>query len=233
MPIIKSIKTQGGASLTWHRIARQAVGFLDAHNVAVLEVQSWPTIDDFVAQAGLAFTHQFTFTVPLVGLRGDSFLADCEQALINDPDGLLYGGSLAPLPTDLDMLKVLRWAQMKQMRDFAAALPIVVDGAVFDADSKSVDNVRGAIQGMEISGAATIAWTLFDNSVRVLTLDELRHVGAAIMARVDACYQQARELRLLIEAANTPEDVAAINWPPVVQTPALRSTLPNGEAPTQ
>lgn len=212
MPIIKSIKTQGGATLTWHRIARQAVGFLDAHNVAVLEVQSWPTLDDFVAQGGLAFTHQFTFTVPLVGLRGDSFLADCEQALVNDPEGLLYGGSLAPLPTSLDMLKALRWAQMKQMRDFSAAQPIDVDGLRFDADARSVDNIRGAIQGMEIAGATSIAWTLFDNSVVTLTLEELRAVGVAILSRVDVCYQRARELRDQIEAATAPEAVAAIVW---------------------
>jgi len=212
MPIIKSITSPGGAVLTWHRIARAGVGFLDAHSVAVLEVQSWPSVDDFIAQSGLAFTYQFTFTVPLVGLRGASFLEDCEQALVGDPSCLLTGGSLAPLPTDLEMLKALRWAQMKQMRDFAAAQPIDVGGQRFDADAKSVDNIRGAIQGMEISGATSIAWTLFDNTVATLTLEQLRAVGVAILSRVDACYQRARDLRAQIETATTAEAVAAIVW---------------------
>lgn len=224
MPIIKSITSPGGASLAWHRIARAGIGFLDTHNVAVLEVQSWPSVDDFIAQSGLTFTHQFTFTVPLVGLRGESFLEDCEQALVDDPTGLLHAGSLAPLPSSLDMLKALRWAQMKQMRDFAAMQPIDVDGVRFDADPKSVDNVRGAIQGMEIAGAESIAWTLYDNTVRVMTLEELRQLGAAIMARVDACYQVARDLRSQIESASTAEAVAAVVWPPIVQTPALPAT---------
>lgn len=212
MPIIKSITSPGGAALTWHRIARAGVGFLDAHSVAVLEVQSWPSVDDFIAQSGLAFTYQFTFTVPLVGLRGASFLEDCEQALVGDPSCLLNGGSLAPLPTDLEMLKALRWAQMKQMRDFAAAQPIDVGGQRFDADAKSVDNIRGAIQGMEISGATSIAWTLFDNTVATLTLEQLRAVGVAILSRVDACYQRARDLRAQIETATTAEAVAAVVW---------------------
>lgn len=212
MPILKKFTTAGGLELAWHRVVKAEAGFLDQHSVITLTVYSWPSMEAYIANQGQRFSWQEYVTIPQIRVDGTDFLGSCERAVVDLPESPYFQGAITTLPSDLTLARDLRWAQMKQMRDFAASQPIDVNGQRFDADAKSVDNIRGAIQGMEIAGATSIAWTLFDNSVTTLTLDQLRAVGVAILSRVDACYQKARDLRTQIEAATTVEAVAAVVW---------------------
>lgn len=215
MPILKKITTPGGAEIAWHRVVKAEAGFLDQHGVVTLTVYSWPSMDAYIANQGQRFSWQDYVTIPQLRVEGADLVGSCEKALVDLPESPFAQGSITPLPTDLEMARELRWAQMKQMRDLVSTQPIEFDGSVFDADAKSVEFVRGAIQGMEINGAPQIVWTLADNSTRVMTLEQLRALGAAIMSRINACHEVARGLREQIfdPSRNNPEQVLQVVWP--------------------
>jgi hypothetical protein len=72
---------------------------------------------------------------------------------------------------------------------------------------KAVDHGRngGAI-------GFTIDWTLADNSVRTLNQADMIAVGVALGQHVQTQFTKAQALRLQIETASTPEQVAAVVW---------------------
>ena len=59
----------------------------------------------------------------------------------------------------------------------------------------------------------SIGWTCADNSVVVVTADDLRGVIAAAAVRSNALHVIYRELKEAVQAATTNEEVESINWP--------------------
>lgn len=216
MPILKATTTGGGASISWHRVSKIEVGLLDAHNVAVLTVHSWPSIDAYIENQGGMFTWTSYVPLPLAVLaQGPDVLGACQQALVSQEGCFLNGGSIAEAPSDLDMARQLRWAQIKQTRALLSTGVIEFEGLVYDGDDTAVDNIMRSIAKMRVLGEESRRWTLADNTAVSLTVAKLEQLGAAIGDRTDNCHEITRTLyrRVMDPALTDVAQVAAVIWP--------------------
>ena len=118
MPILKKFTTTGGLELAWHRVVKAEAGFLDQHSVITLTVYSWPSMEAYIANQGQRFSWQEYVTIPQIRVDGTDFLGSCERAVVDLPESPYFQGAITTLPSDLTLARDLRWAQMKQMRDF-------------------------------------------------------------------------------------------------------------------
>ena len=55
-------------------------------------------------------------------------------------------------------------------------------------------------------------WTLADNTVQTFNATELKQIGQALGAHVNACHVKARGLRDQINAAQTEAELSIITW---------------------
>ena len=115
-------------------------------------------------------------------------------------------------PRTLADLKAQQWALIKQARTQAEYAGFTWDGTTFDSDAISQQRISGAVTLAQMSPDFVIDWTLADNSVRTLIRAEMVAVGIALGMHVQAQFARAQGLRLQIEAASTPEQVAAVVW---------------------
>lgn len=115
-------------------------------------------------------------------------------------------------PRTLDQIKAAQWELIKAARDAAEFSSFVWDGSEFDADALSQQRIIGAAQLAEINPAFEIDWTLADNSVRTLNAAQMKSVGTALGAHVNAQHVKARGLRTQIENATTRAEVEAVTW---------------------
>lgn len=119
-------------------------------------------------------------------------------------------------PSALDSAKTAKWAEVKQHRDATENGGFVWGGSSFDSTPISQSRIQGAAQlatlAMINNQPFGIDWTLADNSVRTLNAQEMIAVGMAMGQHINACHTRARQLRSLIEAAQTKEEVEAIYW---------------------
>jgi hypothetical protein len=113
------------------------------------------------------------------------------------------------------------WEEVRAIRadkvDGGATTPF---GRV-DTDKLARTNISGAALSAVIAQGASapysVEWTLADNSSVVLNAAEMIGLGLAVMQHVDACYNRARALRNLINAAPDMAELLAIDitagWP--------------------
>ena len=117
-------------------------------------------------------------------------------------------------PTELEMCKTAKWAEVKQHRDATENGGFTWDGSSFDSTPISQSRIQGAAQLATLAKINnqpfSIDWTLADNSVRTLSGDDMIAVGAALGAHINEQHVRARQLREQIEAATTPEQVQAV-----------------------
>lgn len=110
------------------------------------------------------------------------------------------------------------WARIKKARVVAETAPVEVGGRVFDADPQSQLRISGAVQMAQLAMSAgygevwSIDWTLADNTSATLTAREAIDLGLAVAAQVSASHARSRLLRNSINAATTPDELAAITW---------------------
>lgn len=111
---------------------------------------------------------------------------------------------------------------LKARRDSCIDQGFTVAGiGTFDSDEKSRANITGATVLATIAQSQgqpfVMSWKLQDNTVKVLTGAQMIAVGIAAGQRVAACHARAQQLGAAIEAANTPEQIDAIDinagWP--------------------
>lgn len=113
----------------------------------------------------------------------------------------------------LGSAKGAKWGSVKAARDAMALLPLEFDSVIFDADEKSQRLIAGAIQLAVLApNDWTIDWTLRDNSVRTLTKLEIIQLGVALGQRTADVYSRSQILRAQINAAETINEVNAIEW---------------------
>jgi hypothetical protein len=115
-------------------------------------------------------------------------------------------------PRTLADLKAAQWNLIKQARSNAEYAGFTWDGSTFDSDAISQQRITGAVTLAQLSPGFTIDWTLADNSVRTLNQADMIAVGVALGQHVQTQFTKAQALRVAIEAATTPEDVAAVVW---------------------
>lgn len=113
----------------------------------------------------------------------------------------------------LEEIKAQRWASIKAHRDTLDFAPYPHGAFEIDADASSRIDLMGAIMSMQITGMASRDWRCADNVMRTLTLAEIVGVGTGIAARRQVLIETSDALYKAIQAATTPEQVAAITWP--------------------
>ena len=116
----------------------------------------------------------------------------------------------APVKT-LEQLKQDKILALKTIRDTEEVKPIEYNGNLFDFDEKARDRINSAIIALSITGQS-IEWTTADNTNVAVTADDLRSVIAAVAMRSNELHAKYRELKELVLACTTAEEVDKIAW---------------------
>lgn len=116
----------------------------------------------------------------------------------------------APQKT-LDELKADEILEFKNIRDTEEVKPIEYNGNLFDFDEKARDRINSAIIALDIAGQS-IEWTTANNTNVLVTADDLRGVIAAVAMRSNELHAKYRELKELVLACTTKEQLEKIEW---------------------
>ena len=108
-------------------------------------------------------------------------------------------------PRSLDEIKAQKWAEIKVQRDQIEFGGFEFEGNIYDSDQVS----QGRIMGASLAGVDQV-WTLADNTTVELSSSQLQQLYAALQAHVASVHERGRIARLAIEAAETKEEVEAI-----------------------
>lgn len=87
---------------------------------------------------------------------------------------------------------------------------VMVGGITIDATSRSNRDIEGLIISMEAQGTASTMFCAADNSFHEVTLQQLKDFQLAVIGLGQRLYARKWELRTAIEAAETLEELAAI-----------------------
>lgn len=113
----------------------------------------------------------------------------------------------------LEELQNSKIAAFKAARDAEEVQPIEYNGNSFDYDEKARDRINAAIIALDTQGPeATIDWTTADNKDVAVTANDLRAVIGAVAVRSNTLHVKYRNLKAQAEAAETLEELNAINW---------------------
>lgn len=116
-----------------------------------------------------------------------------------------------PAPT-FDELKTAKYDEIASARYAAETGGCTVDGVTIATDRGSQALLTAAVVTARLDPEFKTRWKCADG--RFVTLDamQLRAIGDAVTAHVESCFAREAELTELIDAAQTPEDLAAIKW---------------------
>lgn len=113
----------------------------------------------------------------------------------------------------LDELKLSKIEQLKETRNSKEQAPVEYKEKLWDFDSKARDRIVAASTALEVStDIASISWTAFDDTSLDLTVTDLKMIIATAALRGDTLHKQYRQLRDAVNAAETAEEIEAINW---------------------
>lgn len=140
---------------------------------------------------------------------------DTQIATIEDK-GEYYEVVAIPAPS-LDELKTAKLAELKNTRDTLEVEPITYNGNNFDYDEKARDRINAAIIALDmqtqLTGTeASLSWTTADNTEATVTANDLRGIIANVALRSNELHIKYRELKDLVESAETKEDLDKIMW---------------------
>jgi hypothetical protein len=117
----------------------------------------------------------------------------------------------------LEELKTAKLTILKSMRDTLEVEPITYKGNSFDYDEKARDRINAAIIALDmqtqLNGTeASLSWTTADNTEAIVTANDLRGIIANVALRSNELHIRYRELKDLVESAETKEDLDKIMW---------------------
>ena len=122
----------------------------------------------------------------------------------------------AEYPFSFDDLKAAKREEINQARDAAEQGGFEYLSKVFDSDPISCQRIALASQTALISKQASqefsVEWTCQDNSKITLSADETIGLSVALTKWSNECHIRASKLKVMIEEAETKEEVDAINW---------------------
>lgn len=119
---------------------------------------------------------------------------------------------------DIDLCRSQVSARIKAARDSMEFGPFPCNGIVFDGDAVSRGRLGVALEGAKEAIAAgdtawTKPWKLANNTAITLTAPELLDVVRAHGDNMEQAHVTAAILAYFIDAATTPEELEAIQWP--------------------
>lgn len=140
------------------------------------------------------------------------------QLLLGNVDGKEYvrntDGTFSeyvPPAPNFEEVKTQKLEEFKSIRDTEEVKPIEYNGNLFDFDDKARDRINSAIIALSITGQS-IEWTTADNTNVLVTANDLRGVVANVAVRSNELHAKYRELKELVLACTTAEEVDKIVW---------------------
>lgn len=123
----------------------------------------------------------------------------------------VWGNAPTVVPS-LSDLKTDKRAEIAAARYAAEIGGCTVDGVTIATDRGSQALLTAAVVTARLDLEFKTRWKCADG--RFVTLDamQLRAIGDAVTAHVEACFAREAELCELVDAAQTPEDLDAIQW---------------------
>lgn len=112
----------------------------------------------------------------------------------------------------LDELKTAKRTEIAAARYTAETGGIEVDGVTIATDRGSQALLTAAVVTARLDLEFKTRWKCADGCFVTLDAMQLRAIGDAVIAHVEECFAHEAELVELIDAAQTPEDLAAITW---------------------
>jgi len=126
----------------------------------------------------------------------------------NKPEIIPYEPPPAP---SLEDLKAAKTAEIAASRYAAEVGGIELDGVAVKTDRESQSMMTAAAVSAENDPEYTVWWKgtngWFQIDSKMLLL-----IGKAVRSHVQACFDKERALSVAINAAETPDDVAAVSW---------------------
>lgn len=118
---------------------------------------------------------------------------------------------LPPEPT-FDELKSQKKTAIAAARYAAEIGGCTVDGVTIATDRGSQALLTAAVVSARLDLEFKTRWKCADGHFVTLDAMQLRAIGDAVIAHVESCFAREAELCELVDAAQTPEDLAAIKW---------------------
>lgn len=202
--------TPNGAQVSVHRL----------HRVTLEQTRVLLTINHFADENQELPTWQDDYAMPLELFAMGSYPSCVFQYMVA-ADGLFPGGQVMDGDSDLETLRKKTVHSINRMRDGLINGVYTVQGlGVFEIDKTSTENIMGAVQVAVISKMAnqpfSISWRRADNTNITLDADQMIAVGTSVAAFRSAVYERSWELKALVDAATTLEELQSIvldGWP--------------------
>lgn len=202
--------TPNGAAVNVHRLQRVS---LDAQRVLL-------TLNHYVDADQELPTWQDEYEMPLEQFQIGAY-PDCVWDWICEPDGLFADGQVLEGLSTIDEEKKIKRHDIMRMRDgrISGGFEFQPFG-VFQTDKVSTENIMGAVQMAVISVLVqqpfSLTFRLADDSEPALDAQDMIAVGAAVGVYRSAVYKRSWELKALVDAAESMEDLDAVvldGWP--------------------
>lgn len=134
-------------------------------------------------------------------IKPDGYYTPAEWTALHPP----------PAPT-FEELKAVKYDEIAAARYAAETSGCMVDGVTIATDRGSQALLTAAVVSARLDPEFKTRWKCADG--RFVTLDamQLRAIGDAVIAHVEACFAREGEICEQIDAAQTPEELAAIKW---------------------
>ena len=123
----------------------------------------------------------------------------------------VWGNAPTVVPS-LSDLKTDKRAEIAAARYAAEIGGCTVDGVTIATDRGSQALLTAAVVSARLDLEFKTRWKCADGHFVALDAFQLRAIGDAVTAHVEACFAREAELVELIDAATTPEELAAIKW---------------------
>lgn len=121
--------------------------------------------------------------------------------------------ALHPLPEPtLAELKAVKLAEIAAARYAAETGGCTVDGVTIATDRGSQALLTAAVVTARLDPEFKTRWKCADGHFVTLDAMQLRAIGDAVIAHVEACFAREGELSEQIDAATTPEELDTIKW---------------------
>ena len=111
----------------------------------------------------------------------------------------------------LEEVKEQKIANFKKWRDIAEVQPIWYHKHPYDYDEKARERISIALTALRVTGGE-INWTTAQDEDVPVTAEDLENILLKVAARSGELHAKYRELKTQILAAQTVEEVNAINW---------------------
>ena len=132
-----------------------------------------------------------------------------DKNIIRDAAGHMY---FDDDPQALVGRKAAKSAEIAAARYEAETGGCTVDGVTIATDRGSQALLTAAVVSARLDPEFKTRWKCADGHFVALDAFQLRAIGDAVIAHVEACFAREGELCEQIDAAQTPEELALIQW---------------------